>query len=63
MLEICLGMQLLLTKSYEMGENQGLNIIEGKNIFLKNKLKNNKFKIPHIDWEEIHLSKNKLPNA
>ena len=63
MLGICLGMQLLLTKSYEMGENQGLNIIEGENIFLKNKLKDKKFKIPHIGWEEIYFSKKKLSKS
>ena len=26
---ICLGMQILFTKSFEMGEHNGLNLIEG----------------------------------
>ena len=59
-LGICLGMQLLLTKSYEMGENQGLDIIKGANILIKSNLKSSKFKIPHIDWEEIYFRKNLL---
>ena len=53
-------MQLLLTKSYEMGENQGLDIIKGANILIKSNLKSSKFKIPHIDWEEIYFQKNLL---
>ena len=59
-LGICLGMQLLLTKSFEMGENQGLDIIKGANILIKSNLKNPKFKVPHIDWEEIYFCKNLL---
>lgn len=57
-LGICLGMQLLLSKSYEMGEHSGLDIIKGKNILIKTDIKNIKFKIPHIDWEEVRLCNN-----
>ena len=57
-LGICLGMQLLLTESYEMGLHKGLNIIEGKNILIKSNDKKNKLRIPHIDWEEIIFEKN-----
>ena len=34
---ICLGMQLLLSKSYEIGEHEGLNFIEGNVIDIKKK--------------------------
>ena len=34
---ICLGMQVFLTKSYEMGEHNGLNFIEGEVVELKKK--------------------------
>ena len=67
-LGICLGMQLLLSKSYEMGEHSGLDIIKGKNVLIKTDIKNIKFKIPHIDWEEVRLcnnavSKNSILNS
>ncbi len=53
---ICLGMQILLTKSYEMGEHKGLNFIEGEVIEIKKKSKINNLKIPHISWNEISLN-------
>ena len=57
-LGICLGMQIFLTKSYEMGEHKGLNFIEGevKKINHDNKIKN--LKVPHISWNEIFLNEN-----
>ena len=36
---ICLGMQLLLSKSYEIGEHKGLDFIEGNVIDIKKKTK------------------------
>jgi imidazole glycerol-phosphate synthase subunit HisH len=57
-LGICLGMQLLLTESHEMGLHKGLNIIGGKNILIKSNDKKNKLRVPHIDWEEIVFEKN-----
>ena len=53
---ICLGMQIFLTKSYEMGEHKGLNFIEGEVIEIKKKSKINNLKIPHISWNEISLN-------
>lgn len=47
---ICLGQQLLFSKSYEMGEHVGLNIIKGEVIpFEINKVG----KVPQIGWNSV----------
>jgi glutamine amidotransferase len=65
LLGICLGMQLLLSKSYEMGNNKGLNFIEGEVVEIK-KLTKKKIKVPHISWNKIisygHLNSDKKLN-
>jgi len=48
LLGICLGMQLLYTKSYEFGEHKGLNILQGEI-----KKLDVPFKIPHIGWNNL----------
>ncbi|TXT63273.1 MAG: Imidazole glycerol phosphate synthase subunit HisH [Promethearchaeota archaeon] len=62
---ICLGLQLLFTKSYEMGEFLGLGYIPGEVIpFDKSKVG----KIPQIGWNSVNLKKkdhyliNNIPN-
>lgn len=50
LLGICLGMQLLATKSYEVKECEGLNFIEGE--VIKFQPKHNE-RIPHVGWNEI----------
>ena len=55
LLGICLGMQLLLTKSYEFEENDGLGLIDGEVTKIKND-KNLKIKVPHIGWSKVQLS-------
>ena len=56
-LGICLGMQLFLTKSFEMGEHDGLDFISGEVISLS-KLSNNKeIKVPQINWNKIKFVK------
>ena len=52
LLGICLGMQLLFSKSFEFGIHSGLDLIKGEVIKLKSKDKN--VKIPHIGWNEIY---------
>ena len=53
LLGICLGLQLLFSKSFEMGEHEGLNIMEGIVIpFEKNKVG----KIPQIGWNDVYLT-------
>ncbi len=70
-LGICLGFQLLFTRSSEGGEHKGLDIIagevtrfkqektedSGKRLFGEN---NYKLKIPHMGWNEIQIKK-KVP--
>ena len=65
LLGICLGMQMMLEKSYEFEEVDGLGIIKGDVIKIPNfNIDNNKHKIPHIGWNEINYNNNnfKLPN-
>tara|TARA_E500000178_G_C16895955_1_gene695789 strand:- start:96 stop:725 length:630 start_codon:yes stop_codon:yes gene_type:complete len=61
-LGICLGMQLMMSKSFEFGEHTGLNLIDGEVVNLKSIFKK-KCDIPHIGWctlENIAESKNKI---
>ncbi len=52
LLGICVGMQILATKSEE-GDNDGLNLIPGK----VKKLREAKI-VPHVGWNKIHNLKN-----
>jgi glutamine amidotransferase len=56
LLGICLGMQLLLSKSYEFGEHKGLDLIKGNVEKLTSQTKN-QIKIPHIGWSAINFNK------
>ena len=51
-LGICLGMQLLGEKSYEMDETPGLNWIRGT----VNRLDEETVKIPHVGWNNITMT-------
>ncbi len=51
---ICLGMQLLLEKSYEYGEHVGLGLIKGIVSPIKNDVAEN-YKIPHIGWNALNF--------
>ena len=51
-LGICLGMQMLFTKSYEYGEHNGLDLIKGKVIPMQPLLPS-ELKVPHIGWNEL----------
>jgi imidazole glycerol-phosphate synthase subunit HisH len=54
LLGICLGMQMLATKSFEFGENSGLDIIPGEIIPIPNKNQMGiPHKIPHIGWANL----------
>jgi len=49
---ICLGMQLLLEKSYEYGEHEGLGLIKGSVVPIKGAVPDT-CKIPHIGWNAL----------
>lgn len=51
---ICLGMQLLLEKSYEYGEHEGLGLIKGE-IRPVSEVIPKELKIPHIGWNALHF--------
>ena len=53
-LGICLGMQLLATKSFENGETKGLNFISGKVV----KFEDSNLKVPHVGWNNIIYTNN-----
>jgi imidazole glycerol-phosphate synthase subunit HisH len=52
-LGICLGMQLLFTKSEEFGETTGLNLIEGEILKFKPN-ESEKLHVPQVGWNTIH---------
>ena len=57
---ICLGMQLLLEKSYEYGEYEGLGLIPGKIRPIADVIPAD-LKIPHIGWNALSFGKEKHP--
>ncbi len=50
---ICLGMQLLMTESYEFGRHPGLGLIEGDVVRLDSEGAEAP-KIPHIGWSRVY---------
>jgi len=54
-LGICLGMQLFVTKSYEFGENNGLNFINGECIKFPKEWNGNKILTPQISWNKLNI--------
>ncbi|MDQ6980919.1 MAG: imidazole glycerol phosphate synthase subunit HisH [Ghiorsea sp.] len=54
-LGICLGMQVLMTRSYEFGVHAGLNLIEGEVKAFPEDHVARGFKIPHMGWNDMVL--------
>jgi len=66
-LGICLGMQLLATKSYEFCETKGLGWLEAEIIKFDSSHQNKQLKVPHVGWNNISYKKsskifNDIPN-
>jgi len=55
LLGICLGMQVLMTRSYEFGVHAGLNLIEGEVKHFPETHVERGFKIPHMGWNDVVL--------
>jgi glutamine amidotransferase len=51
-LGICLGLQLLFTKSYEDGEHAGLDLFKGEVVRFHNLPG---LKVPHMGWNQAHI--------
>lgn len=51
-LGICLGLQLLFTKSYEDGEYEGLNVLAGEVVRFKDVPG---LKVPHMGWNQLRI--------
>ena len=59
-LGICLGMQMMLSKSYEHGNFDGLNLIEGEVLSFPKPEIENRYKIPHVGWNSLIKKKNDI---
>ncbi len=57
MLGICLGMQLLFSKSMEFGEHDGLSLVPGEVLPFDPNLFESPHKIPHMGWNELFVQK------
>ena len=55
LLGICVGLQMFADIGYEETETKGLGWISGKVLKIDNQ--NGKFKLPHIGWNEINITK------
>ena len=53
---ICLGMQLLLDRSYEFGEHEGLGLIPGEVRPIAEVIPAD-YKIPHIGWNALDIAR------
>lgn len=56
LLGICLGMQMLFEKGYEGIERNGLGLLKGSIVKMKDDKERN-IKIPHIGWNNLKYSK------
>ena len=57
---ICLGLQLLFTRSHEDGVHEGLNVFEGDVVRFKEEPG---LKIPHMGWNQLRVRRQAPPLA
>ncbi|KOP65642.1 imidazole glycerol phosphate synthase [Bacillus sp. FJAT-18019] len=57
LLGICLGMQLLFSRSEEHGKNEGLNILPGSVV----RFPDGDYKVPHMGWNSLQFKKREHP--
>jgi glutamine amidotransferase len=51
---VCLGMQLLMTESYEFGKHLGLGLVEGQVVRFEGPVEGSeKLKVPQVGWNRI----------
>ena len=55
LLGICLGMQLLFEKSYEYGEHNGLGLLKGEIVPIRDVV-SEEYKIPQIGWNSLEFT-------
>ena len=60
---ICLGLQLLFTRSEEFGSGDGLNLISGLIKKFPKKIDDRIIKVPHITWNRIYESEIAFKNT
>lgn len=53
---ICLGMQMLFEHSYEYGCHEGLGLLKGNIVPMKDSIPSD-LKIPHIGWNALHFTR------
>jgi len=63
LLGICLGLQLLFTKSEEFGSGNGLNLISGIIIKFPSNIDHRKIRVPHISWNKIYKFNNTFKDS
>ncbi|AWP30192.1 imidazole glycerol phosphate synthase subunit HisH [Paenibacillus vortex V453] len=57
LLGICLGMQLLFSRSEEHGNHEGLNILPGSVV----RFAGGDYKVPHMGWNSLQFEKREHP--
>lgn len=50
---ICLGIQLLLSRSEEYGRHEGLNLIPGRVVHLRDYAGDPSLTVPHVGWNSV----------
>lgn len=58
---ICLGMQLLFSKSLEFGHSDGLDLIKGSVEHIRDQYElksNSRIKVPHVGWSSLEFINN-----